>query len=116
MGIKPDPSTPIAGDVPPLVAGGQVGVVSVDKGGSASDSQDCDNVSGYQYGQFTLSEGSASGATFAMMGAKCLSFATHAEQQPAKGVFQRSILSQVHSWVAIHSSVLGVPQEALFFM
>ena len=116
MGEEPDLSTPIAGDVPPLVTGGQVGVVGADKGGSASDNKDCDDVSGYQYGQFTLSEGSASGATFAMMGVKYSSFATHAEQQPAKGVFQILILSQVHSWVAIHSSALGVPQEALFFM
>ena len=115
MGEEPDLSIPIAGDV---VAGGQVGVESIGKGGSASDGKDCDDVSDYQYGwpQFSLSEGSASGATFAMMGVKCLSFATHVEQRPAVGVFQALVLSQMHSWAVIHSSVLGVPREALLFM
>ena len=110
MGKEPDPIIPIAGDLPPLVAGGQVG--------SVSDGKDCNDVSGYQYGwpQFSLSEGSASGTTFAMMGVKYLSFATHAEQQPAEGVFRALNLSQMHSWAVIHSSVLGAPQEVSFFM
>ena len=117
MGKEPDLSALIAGNVPPLVTGGQVGVAS-SKGGSAGDGKDCDNVSGYQYGwpQFSLSEGPASGAIFAVMGAKCLSFVTHVGQRPAEGAFQALILSQMHSWAVIHSSVLGVPQEALSFM